>query len=151
MTYSQAVNLAVADHDRLRRMLVPLAVAVLVITTACTAIGAHDIREFAVVMGIVVLTLAGVYGYLLPRALTRESAGGMALTFSVIAVVLLLPAFWAGLPLVLGVAGALLGYAGKNARSGAGRSVAAFVLGLLATVGYVAIYVLDTLAQHGIG
>ena len=61
------------------------------------------------------------------------------------------PAFWSGLPLVLGVAGALLGYAGRNAASGARLSIAAFVVGLLSSIGYVAIYVIDFLGQSGVG
>ena len=54
-------------------------------------------------------------------------------------------------PLVLGVAGALLGYAGRNAASGARLSIAAFVVGLLSSIGYVAIYVIDFLGQSTIG
>jgi len=75
---------------------------------------------------VVVLATAVVFGYLLHRALRRESAAGTALTLSSIALLLLLPAFWSGLPLVLGAGGALLGYAGKNAPNRAGKSTALY-------------------------
>ena len=99
---------------------------------------------------VVVLATAVVFGYLLHRALRRESAAGTALTLSSIALLLLLPAFWSGLPLVLGAGGALLGYAGKNAPNRAGKSTAAVVLGLLTALGYLAIYVLDTVERAGL-
>lgn len=151
MTYSHNVSSADTDRDDLHRKVAPTAAAVLLASSALTVYSAHDLTEIVVVIALIAATVAGVYGFLLPRALKKQSAGGMALTFSAIAAALLVPAFWAGLPLVLGVAGAMLGYAGRSARSGAGTSVAAFVLGLLASIGYFAIYVLDTLAQHGIG
>jgi hypothetical protein len=79
------------------------------------------------------------------RALRKDSAGGTALGLSVPAVLLLVPAFWSGLPLVLGVAGLVVGNAGRGARSGGGKCVAAVALGALACLGYVAIYVSDGL------
>ena len=139
------------ERSRLRRYLPVSTAAVLVATAAFTAWGAHHMREFAVVMLLVVVTMIGVYGVLLPRKLRGESTGGTALTLSLIGLAVLFPAFWSGLPLVLGVAGALLGYAGRNAASGARLSIAAFVVGLLSSIGYVAIYVIDFLGQSGVG
>ena len=151
MSYSQTVNPFTTDRERLRRSLKPIAAAVFVISSALNVYGAHDFREVAVVTVVIVATMAGVYGFLLPRKLAQESAGGTALTLSLIGLAVLVPAFWSGLPLILGAAGALLGYAGKNATSGSGKSTAGFVIGLLAVFGYLAVYVLDTLHQFGIG
>jgi len=58
-------------------------------------------REFAVVMLLVVATMIDVYGVLLPRKLRAQGAGGTALLLSPIGVAVLLPAFWSGLPLLL--------------------------------------------------
>ncbi len=86
----------------------------------------------------------------LPRKLAGESAGGTALTLSLLAAVLLLPAFWSGLPLALGVAGAILGYAGQKSVRGSAKCIAALVIGMLASIGYFAVYVLDALHRSGV-
>lgn len=139
------------DASRIGSTLKPLAAGVLIVSSALTAYGAHDLREIIVVITVIVAVTAAVYGFLLPRKLTQESAGGTALTLAVLAALLLLPAFWSGLPLVLGAAGAVLGYAGRNASTGSRQSMAALVLGVLASIGYFAVYLLDTLAQLGVG
>lgn len=113
------------------------------VATAGTLFGAHDWREVGVVVGVIALTTALVYGVVVPRALRKESAGGTALALSIPAALLLLPAFWAGIPFVLGTAGAVVGNAGRNARTGAVKSIVGAVLGALAAVAYVAIYVSD--------
>lgn len=156
---SQTVHSSTTDRDRLRKVL-PAGILSALVATGFTALGVfyqgsenhhtHGDWEFYFVAGIVVVATTIVFGFLLPKGLRKQSAGGTALTLSSIAALVLLPAFWSGLPLVLGVGGAMLGYAGKNAGSGAGKSIAAVVVGLLAAVGYVAIYVVDTLDRAGI-
>ena len=159
MSYSQTVNSPVFDRDRLRSAVVPTGIITTIATLGFTAWGvfwhgpgvqADGPGEFYMVAPIVLVTAVAVFGFLLPRALRRESAGGTALTLSIIAAVAIVPAHWAGLPLVLGVAGAMLGYAGKHAPSAAGQSIAAFVIGLLAALGYLAFYIGDTLVQAGV-
>jgi hypothetical protein len=135
-----------AERSTARKTLVPLGAAVLGISSMFTVLGAHDVTEIVVCTVVAVAATIGVYGFLLPRALERQSAGGTALALSVIAAVLTLPAFWTGLPLVLGAAGALLGYVGRNAASGGGKSIAAVVLGALAAIGYLAIYVSESIS-----
>lgn len=112
------------------------AIGVAAVVTPLTLWGAHDLREVGIVLGVAAVVIAGVYGLLVPAMLRRDSAAGAALTLSVIGVLLVLPAFWSGLPLVLGVAGAMLGYAGR--RTVAGK--AALVLGVLSSLAYLAIY-----------
>ncbi len=126
-----------------------LAVAIFVATTALTIYGADDRWEIAIVLAGIVASLVGIYGYLLPRKLAHDSAGGTALTLSSIAALLLLPTFWSGQSLILGAAGALLGYAGRKAPTGAGKSRAAFIVGLLAMIGYFTIYILDAILPPG--
>lgn len=113
------------------------------VAAAGTAFGAHDWAEIAVVWGVIAAATLLVFGLVVPRALRRESAGGTALGLSIPALVLLIPAYWSGLPLVLGVAGLVVGNAGRKTPTGAGKCIAAVALGTLAAVGYVAIYVSD--------
>jgi len=133
------------DHDRARRLTLPLGVASLAVAIVWTVLGAHGTTETITVVPVLVVVTAAVFGFLVPRALSRPSAGGTALALSVVAVALTVPAFWSGLPLVLGVAGALLGYVGRNASTGSGKSIAAIVLGALAVIGYLTIYIVDGL------
>jgi hypothetical protein len=139
-----------SDHDAARRALLPVAGVVTISTVALTVYGAHRLTEVVVVLAIAAVVMAAVYGFVLPRLLRRDNVGGTALALSVVALVLILPAFWSGLPLVLGAAGALLGYAGRNAATGSGKATAGLVIGLLAAIGYYAAYVLDTLNQAGV-
>ena len=150
MTYSPTFAENTTRSDGVRRQVAIAAVSVLVASSALTVYGAHDLAEILVVLAGITVTMIGVYGFLLPRKLAQGSGATSALVLSVIAMLVLLPAFWSGLPLVLGVAGAMLGHAGRNAESGSRRSVGALVLGIIAAIGYFAIYVLDTLSQAGI-
>ena len=110
-----------------------------------TAIGAHDWAEIGVMAAVIGLAAVLVYGLVVPRALGRESAGGTALALSIPAVALVVPAFWSGLPLVLGVAALVVGNHGRHARSGGITSILGMVLGALAVVAYVTIYVSDAM------
>ncbi len=96
MSYSPAVYSAVTNAGRMRRTLAPAALAVAVAATGLTVYGAHDLREIVVVLAVLGTAIVGIYGFLLPRKLAGESAGGTALTLSLLAAVLLLPAFWSG-------------------------------------------------------
>ena len=115
------------------------------VAIAFTAVGAHDWTEIGVIAAVVVLATALVHGLVVPRALGRESAGGTALALSVPAAALVVPAFWSGLPLVLGVAGVVVGNHGRHARSGGFASILGMALGALAVIAYVTIYVSDAM------
>ena len=126
-----------------RSTLAGLGLASALVAAAGTAFGAHDWGEIAVVWSVIAVATLLVFGLVVPRALRKESAGGTALGLSIPALALLLPAFWSGLPLVLGVAGLVVGNAGRRAPSGAGKCIAAVVVGTLAAVGYLAVYIAD--------
>ena len=149
-----AAAAAAAAADTTLRGAIPrpvlrLAVAVFTATTALTLYGAHGRYEIPIVMTGIILSIIGVYGFLMPRKLAHPSAGGTALLLSGVAAVLLVPTFWSGQSLILGAAGALLGYAGRKAPTGAGKSITAIVVGLLVSVGYFAIYLADALLPPG--
>ncbi len=122
--------------------------AAAVIAVAGVVYGAHDWREIAVSVSVLLISAIFVFGYVVPRALGQESAGGTALGLSIPALMLMLPAFWSGLPMILGVAAVLVGNAGRSARSGSGRCIAGLALGALAVLGYLAIYIGEGIAGN---
>ncbi len=154
MTYASSIHaesdIGSVDRAGIRRALLPTAVGVVAAGGTLTVYGAHDFGEVGTVMGVFVPVVIALFGFLLPRALKSSGGSGVALTLSVVGVALLLPAFWSALPLAFGVAGALLGYAGRNGANGSGKATAAVALGVLAAIGYFAIYVLDALSQAGV-
>ena len=117
-----------------------------VVAAVCTTLFAHDWGE--VLFSVVLMAIVGavIFVVVVPRALRKPTAGGTALGLAVPAFLLVLPAFWSGLPLILGVAGLVVGNHGRMASSGARKCIAAVVLGSLAVLGYVAIYVLSGVA-----
>jgi hypothetical protein len=117
-----------------------------VVAAGLTTAFAHDWTEVAFSVGLIAVVAAAVFGLVVPRSLRKASAGGTALGLSIPAVLLTLPAFWSGLPLVLGVAGLVVGNHGRMAASGARKSIVAVVLGALAVISYLAIYVMSGIA-----
>ena len=83
-----------------------------------------------------------VFGWVVPRGLQREAAGAAALTLSILGLITV-AAFWSGLPPILAAGGALLGWAGRNADRGRGLCRAALVIGALALVADLAVFVFD--------
>ena len=125
-----------------------LGAAVAIVSATLTTLFAHDWREAISMSALIVVASALVYGYVVPRALRKESAGGTALGLAIPAALLAAPAFWSGLPLVLGVAAVLVGNAGRRAPSGSGKCIVALVLGALASLFYLSIYVMEAVAGN---
>jgi len=120
-----------------------LGAASALVAMALSTIGAHNWTEAVVEIALVAVTAGLVFGVVVPRALRKDSAGGTALALAIPAVLLVVPAFWTGLPMVLGVAALVVGSAGRSARHGAGRCIAAIVLGGLAVLAYLAVNAAD--------
>jgi hypothetical protein len=144
MTTSALSHTLGYDREHAARMTLPVGVASLAAAAGLSILGSNSTLEWVVEVVLQAAVAALLFGVVVPRGLRAESAGGRALVMAVIAVVLV-PAFWTGLPMLLGAAAALLGYAGKRAagRAGAGMAIGALVLGLLVVVAQVAIYVSD--------
>jgi hypothetical protein len=132
-----------AENAGARRAIVPVGIGSFAAAAFWIGMGAHDVGEVVSMVALCAVVAGGVFGFVLPRAMREESAPGRALTLSILGLLLIVPAFWSGLPMVLGAAGALLGYAGRNASAGAKGSVTALVVGLLAVAGYWTTYISD--------
>jgi len=117
--------------------------------------GGEDDRlvSFLVECGFIAIGAALVFGLAVPRGLKRLAATGRAgsgaVVLSLLALVLVVPAFWTGLPPVLAAGGIVLGLAGRTAAR-SGLAIAAMVVGLLAIVGDVAIYIADWMNTNGV-
>ena len=131
------------------RSAAPIGAAVALIASLATAWGAHTVAEVVVCVALVAGTAGVLFGVVVPRALRRERSGGTALALAIPAALLLLPAFWAGVPFVLAVAAVVIGAAGRQSRSGAGLAIGGLVLGGVVALGYLAIYVNEFVAGYG--
>ena len=117
-----------------------------IVAAVLTTLFAHDWNEVAFSVTLIAVATAVVWGYVVPRALRKESAGGTALGLAVPAALLVVPAFWSGLPLVLGVAALLVGNAGRKAPAGSGKCIAAIGLAAVTVLFYLSIYVNEGVA-----
>ena len=131
------------------RPVAPLGALVTVVASAATAYGAHTWSEVLITVPVIVVVAGLVFGRVLPRALRKESQGRAALGMAIPGALILLPAFWSGLPLVLGVGAVIAGNAGRHGRSGAGLSIAGLVLGALTVLGYLATYTMEIVTGVG--
>ena len=61
----------------------------------------------------------------------------------VVAVLTTMPAFSSGVPLILGVGAAVLGNSSRTAERRSGMAITGLVLGVVAVLGYLAIYIGD--------
>ncbi len=131
----------------LRRILIPVAIAVTVVQAALNALiilgeetGPETDGRYTSSVVVPLVAAVLVFAIVMAWALRQESFGGVALTVSILGA-LLFPMFWFGMTLVVAAAGTLLGWAGLGIAKGIGLSRAAFVIGLLAVVGTLAGYI----------
>lgn len=150
-TTTEITGSTTVDRERAHRAATPLGIAAFVIAGGLSLQGADSVQEAIVEVVLQLAVAAVLFAVVVPRGLRHESAGGRGLAMGIVALLLVVPAFWSGLPLLLGTAAAVLGYAGKRASARAGLATASLVIGLLAVVAYLAIYVGDYLHVHGIG
>lgn len=127
MSNSQTVDRNSSHQNQARKLLWPVAVAVLLFTVSYPAndfYGASSpsdigIGLFLVYAAIALFTVGVVFALVLPWALRWESSGGLALALAIPGT-LLAPGFWTGFPPGLAAGGALLGWAGIYATKVAG-------------------------------
>jgi hypothetical protein len=145
------VPVKMTEPKTLRRRATELGIAAYVVAAAVVVYGTYGDPHpkanqksgvpFELVIG--AIAAAVVFGALVPRALRaiREERAGSArwaLTHSIVALVLAPVAFWSGLPVVLGAAGAWLGRRTAEQRATAGSptrtATAAVTIGTIAVV-----------------
>lgn len=136
---------ASSERARVRRFVAPIGLATVAVSSVFTYLGAHSRGEYVSMIALALVTAAVVYGWVAPKSLENGAAPKTAMAMSVVAALTALPAYWTGLPLVLGAAGALLGYAGRGPGKGSGLSIAAMLVGVLSVLGYLTIYIVDGL------
>jgi|1185.fasta_scaffold10580_3 hypothetical protein len=126
-----------------RQHLAPIALTTSAVAVFWTCYGAHDWTEIAMAVAAITVTTGLVFGLLAPRALRRHSAPGWSVGLGVAAVLTTMPAFSLGVPLVLGAGAAVLGNSSRTAEHSSGKAITGLVLGVVAILGYLAIYVAD--------
>jgi FtsH-binding integral membrane protein len=136
------------DRAQVRQALVPTAIAVAVVGGTLSWRFADSAGEGAGEVVFIALLTAAIFGLVVARGLRHVAAGGRGIALGVIGLIAVPVAFWSGIPLVLGAGATLLGQAGRRADTGSGKAIAAFVLGVLTLIGYVAVYVGDYLHTH---
>ena len=135
--------------------LLPAAVGVTAVSLAFAAFGIWGYGtpdsnagvEMLVTGACTIVTVAIVFGLVLPRALRSDIPGRAGLVLSVLGLLVSVPLFWAGVAPALAVGGILAGRAGATAPRGRRLATAAFVVGILALIGYVGTYAGDWLSQ----
>jgi hypothetical protein len=124
-----------------RTAIAPVAAASIGIAAALAAWGTFGETgdqpwgDYLAVLAIIAVGALVVFAVVVPRA---ERAGAVGLVLSALAI-LAITVFWSGLPVVLGAGGVLLGWTARDRMPGR----AAIVLGVLAIVADVVVYVLD--------
>ena len=126
-----------------RQRLESTAVSAWAVALFWTFYGAHDWTEIVVALAAITVTTGLVFGLVAPRALRRGSAPGWSMGLGVVAVLATMPAFSSGVPLILGVGAAVLGYSSRTAERRSGMAITGLVLGVIAVLGYLAIYIGD--------
>jgi ABC-type sulfate transport system permease subunit len=95
------------------------------------------LRQFLVVVGIIAVATAIVFGVVLPRAVARGGSPRVALTLSLLGL-LFAVAFWSGLPPVLAVGGLVLARSGPETSGAARAAIGVGWLALLADCAAIA-------------
>jgi hypothetical protein len=149
MTTTSYAGSHTTDHEQARRLVVPLGLTSFLVATALSFQGRDSMGEWYFELGLQLVVGLIAFAVVVPRGLSHESAGGRAIAMGVLGLLIVVPAFWSGLPMLLGTAAALLGYAGRRASTGSGKAIAGFVIGVLSVLAYLVIYVSDYIHVHG--
>jgi hypothetical protein len=148
MTGITTTSTTVSDREQVSRLVIPTAIASTAVAAALSYVGRNSMGEWFFELGVLAVGAAVVFGLVVPRGLRHESAPWRALVMGALGLLIVFPAFWLGLPVQLGAAAVLLGYAGRRAAYGSGKSVVALVMGALTIIGYLSTYLGDYLSNH---
>jgi hypothetical protein len=108
-----------------------VAVLVAVLSTVLPPVYPDQLRALPIVLVVLLVVAAALFFFVVPRAVRSDRPAVAGLVCSILGV-LLVVAFWSGLPIVLGTAGALLGRMERTTRRG--LALAAVYIGVAAVV-----------------
>ena len=87
---------------------------------------------------VLLVVAAAIFWLVVPRAARSDRPGLVGFVGSFLGLLLVLPAFWSGLPIVLGTGGALLGQVARDRAGATGRrgglGIWALVIGIVALI-----------------
>ncbi len=106
-----------------------VAVLVAVLSTVLPPIIPDQLRALPIILVVLLVVAAALFFFVVPRAARSARPAVAGLICSILGV-LLVVAFWSGLPIVLGTAGALLGRMERTTRRG--LALAAVYIGVAA-------------------
>ncbi len=106
-----------------------VAALVAILSTVLPPVYPDQLRALPIVLIVLLVVAAALFFFVVPRASRSNRPAVTGLVCSILGV-LLIVAFWSGLPIVLGTAGALLGR--KARTTGGGLALAAVIVGIAA-------------------
>jgi hypothetical protein len=113
-----------------------VAVVVAILSVVLPPVRPDQLRALPIVVVVVLVIAAIVFFLIVPRGERSNRPAVPGLACSIIGLLLVFPAFWSGLPIVLGAAGFVLGQAGRGSRRATGGwyALGAIVVGIAAVV-----------------
>jgi hypothetical protein len=109
-----------------------VAVLVAILSVVLPPVIPEQLSSLPIVVVVLLAVAAVLFLFVVPRAARSDHPAVAGLICGIVGLLLVLPAFWSGLPIVLGAAGALLGRMGRT--TGRGLALAAIVTGTVAVV-----------------
>jgi hypothetical protein len=106
-----------------------VAILVAVLSTVLPPIIPEQLRALPIILVVLLVVAAALFFFVVPRAARSNRPAVAGLICSILGV-LLVVAFWSGLPIMLGTAGALLGRMERTTRRG--LAIAAVYIGVAA-------------------
>ena len=108
-----------------------VAVLIAILSTVLPPVYPEQLRILPILVVVLLVVAAALFFFVVPRAARSNRPAVAGLVCSILGVVLVV-AFWSGLPIVLGAAGALLGRMERTTRRG--LAIAAVYTGAAAVV-----------------
>ena len=124
-----------------------VAVVVAILSVVLPPVRPDQLRALPIVVVVLLVIAAIVFFLIVPRGERSNRPAVPGLACSIIGLLLVLPAFWSGLPIVLGAAGFVLGQAGRGSRRATGGwyALGAIVVGIAAIILNLLALLLDRL------
>ncbi len=108
-----------------------VAVLVAILSVVLPPVNPDQLSSLPIVVVVVLVIAAVLFFLIVPRAVRSSRPAVIGLVCSILGLLLSFPAFWSGLPILLGTAGASLGQSARTSRNaGRGLALGAIVIGI---------------------